>query len=216
MLKNKLHSLLLWIISTILLVTLTSCNQHPSPSDVALSYYELLIKQNSSQMEALGMSKETADSITANIKENLTTQITQNLSSEAIPNLPEDQLLQLQTAYFKALSKLSATATHTKGNKMCEVTLSTPCIDFTQLNEKATNLALNEVNISEYNDKDLYLSHLTTAYIKYLTEAYENAAPEEISNTATFTFTKQNGIWLPKDYDSFATELCSLISTSIE
>lgn len=216
MLKNKPHSLLLWSISSVLLITLTSCNQHPSPSKVALSYYELLIKQNSSQMEALGMSKETADSITTNIEENLTAQITQNLSSDAIPNIPEDQLLQLQTAYFKALSKLSATATHTKGNKMCEVTVSTSCIDFAQLNKKATELALKEVNISEYNDKDLYLSQLTTAYITYLSEAYENATPEETSNTATFTFKKQNGIWLPEDYNAFATELCGLIATPIE
>ena len=199
------------IVISILLTFFTSCNKSPSPSEVALSYYNLIIKQDSQAIEALGMPSETATSMISELKENLTGQIADNLSIASSNQVSKEQLESIQAAYFNALHKLNATATFVQSGHSCEVTLSTTCLDFKALDEWATDHALAQVDILNYIDKDLYLTDLTSAYIDYLVESYENATPETTKNEATFTFTKQNGLWLPEDYESFITKLCELI-----
>ena len=210
--KNKIRFVLSAIVISIFLLTFfANCSKTPAPSEIALSYYDLIIKQDSQGLEALGMPSETAASIIAELKENLTGQITNSLSIDSPTQVSKEQLESIQAAYFNALHKLNATATFVQSGHCCEVTLSTTCLDFKALNEWATDHALAQVDILNYIDKDLYLTDLTSTYIDYLVEAYENATPEASTNEATFTFTKRNGLWLPEDYEAFASKLCDLI-----
>ena len=214
--KNKIRYVLSAIVISIFLTFFTSCSKGPTPSEVALSYYDLIIKQDSQKVEALGMPSETAHSIISKLKQNLSEQIADSLSIASPNQVSKEQLERIQTAYFDALHKLNATASFVQSGASSEVTLSTTCLDFKTLNEWATDHALEQVDILNYIDKDLYITDLTSAYIDYLIQAYEDAIPETSTNEATFTFTKQNGLWLPEDYEAFASKLCELIITTVE
>lgn len=196
------------------LIFLTACQKSPSASQIALSYYDLIIKQNTSDIISLGMPNDTAKAITSHIKENLHTQITEELCMNQRITIDESKITQVEEAYLTSLQKLSRTATNQKEGENYLVTLSTTYIDYAAIDEVATEEALKEIDISHFTDEVLYLSTLTDAYISHLITGYQNAEPSILYNEETFTFTSQNGLWLPEDYDSFVTELCELVSST--
>ena len=212
--KHSKNSFSFYLFILILLLLSVGCCKQASATDVALSYYDLLIKQDSTQVTSLGMTQETAETILNNIHQTLRTQIKENL----LPNNPiaitDEQITSIEDAYFKTLQKLNATATSKKKNKSYIVTLSSSYIDFNAINQSATDLALKEVDILKYSNQNTYLTDLTTAYISHLLEGYHNATPSQTTHEAEFVFTKQNGIWLPEDYQTFVNQIYSLISTS--
>ena len=194
------------------LLFLTACQKSPSASHIALNYYELIIKQNTSDIVSLGMPNETAESITSHIKENLHTQITEKLCMDGRITVDNNKIMQVEEAYLASLQKLQATTSEKKEGNHYLVTLSTSYIDYAAIDEQAISSALSEVDISEFTDEILYLSTLTDAYISHLVFGYQNATPSEAYNESTFTFISQNGLWLPNDYDTFVTKLCNLVS----
>lgn len=196
------------------LLLLTACQKTPSASHTALHYYELIIKQNTSDIISLGMPTKTAETITSQIKENLHTQIKEKLSMNGRITIENSKITQIEEAYIASLQKLQATASEKKENKHYLVTLSTSYIDYAAIDEEAIEAALKEVDISAFKDEVLYLTTLADAYISHLISGYQNAVPSTEYNESTFIFTSQNGLWLPKDYDTFVTELCNLVSTS--
>ncbi len=193
---------------------LTACQKTPSASHTALNYYELIIKQNTSDIVSLGMPAETAQAITSHIKENLHMQITEKLCMNERITIDNIKIKQVEEAYLTSLQKLQATASEKKEDKHYLVTLSTSYIDYDAIDEEAIEAALKEVDISEFTDELLYLSTLTDAYISHLISGYHNAVPSQTYTETTFTFTSQNGLWLPSEYYTFVTQLCNLISTS--
>ena len=212
MLHKKKNTLGLIFILGVLL--LPACQKSPSASHVALTYYELIIKQNTSDIISLGISDETAKAIATDIKENLHTQISEKLDMNGRISIANSKITQVEEAYLASLQKLHATASDQKEDDCSLVTLSTSYIDYAAIDEAATLEALNEVDIRQFSDQALYLSTLTDVYISYLVSGYQNAEPSKTYNESTFTFTLQNGLWLPDDYDAFTTELCNLVSTS--
>lgn len=214
MFHNKKYTLHFVFILGLLL--LSACQKSPSASNIALNYYDLIIKQNSSAIVSLGMSNETAEAIISQIKENLHTQISEKLSMDGRISVDNSKVTQIAEAYLASLQKLQVAASAQKEGNHYLVTLSTSHIDYTAIDKKATDAALKEVDISQFTDEVLYLSTLTDAYISYLITGYQSAEPSTTHNESTFVFTSQNGLWLPSDYDSFVTELCNLVSTSNE
>ena len=208
--KNNIYSFML----ILGLIFLTACQKSPSASQIALSYYDLIIKQNTSDIISLGMPNDTAEAITSHIKENLHTQIAEKLCMNQRITIDDRKITQLEEAYLTSLQKLSRTASHQKEGENYLVTLSTTYIDYAAIDEIATEAALKEIDISQFTDEVLYLSDLTDAYISHLITGYQNAEPSTLSNTETFTFTSQNGLWLPADYDSFVAGICELVSTT--
>lgn len=196
------------------LFLLSSCHKPPSPSWTALHYYELIVKQNTSDITSLGLSTETAHTILSHIKENLHTQISQKLSMNGRIQINSNRIAELEEAYLASLQKLHATASEQKEETYYLVTLSTSYIDYAAIDQWAIHEALTEVNISHFSDETLYLTTLTDAYISYLLIGYQNAEPASSYHEATFIFTLQNGLWLPNDYNTFVTTLCDLIGTS--
>ena len=195
------------------LLFFTACQKSPSASSIALNYYDLIIKQNTSDIISLGMPAETAEAITSHIKENLQTQISEKLCMNGRITIDQHKILQVQEAYLASLQKLQATASDQKEGDHYLVTLSTSYIDYAAIDEQATSAALKEVDISQFTDEVLYLTTLTDAYISYLIAGYQNATPSQTFNESTFIFTSQNGLWLPSDYDAFVAELCNLVSS---
>lgn len=214
MLNKKKYTLYFVFILGLLL--LSACQKAPSASNIALNYYDLIIKQNSSAIVSLGMSTETAETIISQIKENLRTQISEKLSMDGRVGVDNSKVTQIADAYLASLQKLQVSASTQKEDNHYLVTLSTSHIDYTAIDKQATDAALKEVAISQFTDEVLYLSTLTNAYISHLITGYQNAEPSATYNESTFVFTSQNGLWLPSDYDFFVTELCNLVSTSNE
>lgn len=209
--KKKSTLSLIFILGLLLL---PGCQKSPSASSIALNYYELIIKQNTSDIVSLGMPDETAKAIAAHIKENLHTQISEKLGMDGRISIDNSKITQVEDAYLTSLQKLHATVTDQKEGDYYLVTLSTSYIDYAAIDEKATHEALKEVDIRQFSDDVLYLTTLTDAYISHLITGYQNAEPSETYNESTFTFTSQNGLWLPSDYDTFTAELCNLVSVS--
>lgn len=195
------------------LLFLTACQKPSSASQIALCYYNLIIKQNTSDIVSLGIPIKTAEAISSHIKENLHTQITEKLCMNQRITIDDDRITQVEEAYLTSLQKLSAVASEQKEGKNYLVTLSTTYIDYTAIDETAIDEALKEIDISQFTDEVLYLSTLTEAYISHLITGYQNAEPSTSYSKETFKFTSQNGLYLPEDYDRFVTELCKLVST---
>lgn len=212
MLHKKKNTLSLIFILGILL--LPACQKSPAASHVALNYYELIIKQNASDIISLGISDETAKAVASDIKENLHTQISKKLGMNGRISINNSKITQVEDAYLASLQKLHATASDQKESDHYLVTLSTSYIDYAAIDENATYEALKEVDIRQFSDEVLYLSTLTDVYISHLISGYQNAEPSETYNESTFTFTLQNGLWIPDDYDAFTKEVCNLVSAS--
>lgn len=198
----------------ICLFLVTSCQDSPSASHVALNYYDLIVHQNTSPIISLGMPKETADTIVATIHLNLHQQIKERLSMNQLISVDEEKITQVEEAYFAALAKLTATAEERQKGSRMYVTLSTPYIDTAAVDAAATQSALQEVDITDFTDQTLYLTELTNAYIPHLIEGYETCPVSSDYHEATFEFMLQNGIWLPLDYEAFVSSLCSLVVTA--
>lgn len=179
---------------------------------MSLSYYNLIIKQNPSEMISFGMTEDTANTIINHIHETLKAKIKEDLSMAERITIDDTQIEAISSAYLSTLQQLNATSSATKNGKNYIVTLSTTYIDFTQIDENAIQLALKEIDLSHYTDEKMYLSDLTTSYINHLIKLYESATPSKETNQASFTFTKQNGLWLPEDNETFITTICSLVS----
>lgn len=194
-------------------ILLTGCHlSSPSASEVAQGYYSLLIKQDPSPMLSLEiMNEETVYELLSNTSQNLKAQIATGLSMEGRITLSNEQIDTIEKAYFDLLSRLECTITSQKKRDQYIVTISSQCIDFSSITEEATQLALNDVNISKYAHHTDYLSHLSQAYIPHLVQGYAQATPLDITQEASFTFTKQHGLWLPSDYEAFLSGLCNLI-----
>lgn len=195
----------------ICLFLFVACQKSPSASTVALSYYDLIIHQNTSSIVSLGMPNGTAETITSAIHDNLHHQIEENLSMNNLLTPDTDQINEIEASYLTALSKLNATATETPKDNSVWVTLSTPYIDTKAIDSTATHSALHEVDISQFTDQSLYLQALTNAYVPNLIKGYEEAKPSEKHHEAAFEFTYQNGMWLPADYEAFVSSLCNLV-----
>ncbi len=198
---------------SIFLIPLTSLQlSSPSATDVALSYYTLLFKQDASQIISFNiMDEEMSQTFLNNLDTNLQTQIATELSMENRITPSKEQITSIKQAYLLLLSQLNCTATSKKEDNCYIVTLSSNCIDFNALSKQATTKALGEVNISNYKEHTTYLQDLLNAYVPYLLEVYHNAHPLEATQEAEFIFTKQNGLWLPEDYEAFLSTLCQLI-----
>ena len=198
------------------LFILSGCHESSlsSPSSTALYYYDLIIKQNISHTDLIGISTETAQTILSHIKDNLHTEISKKLSMNGRIEIDPNQIIALEEAYLASLQKLQATVSEEKQEKSYLVTLSTSYIDYNAIDQWAINEALADVNISDFLDETIYLNTLTDAYISYLLTGYQNAEPASPYHEFTSTFTLQNGLWLPDDLDEFIKTLCTLVGTS--
>lgn len=211
-LTRKTHTAMLTLLLLCILIFCIGCHHTPNASEMSLGYYNLIIKQDPSVMISFGMPEDTAATIIVQIHETLKTEIKEELSMAEHLTIDDTQIESIESAYLSALQKLNATATAKKSGKAYTITLSTTYMDFTQIDEEATALALKEVDISHYTDEKAYLSDLTTAYIHHLTLLYDSSEPTEETNQADFTFIKQNGLWLPEDNETFITTLCNLVN----
>lgn len=198
---------------TIFFIPFIGCQfSSPPASEVALSYYKLLIHQDASQIISLNiMDEEMSQLVIDNVNENLRQQILSDLSVENRITLSDDQIYSIQEAYLALLKQLDCHAISSPNGNTQIVTLTSSCVDFNTLTNNATQLALNQVNISDYRQHADYLSDLIHAYIIHLIKGYETAKPLEITQETHFVFTKKNGLWLPEDYEAFTKELCMLI-----
>ncbi|MBQ1274632.1 MAG: hypothetical protein U0L26_13930 [Cellulosilyticum sp.] len=211
--NNKKRIITFICLIYILLSSLLGCKQTPSASEVALGYYNLLIKQDSSNVISLGMSPQTAHIVISNLHTTLRNQIENQLSMNQLITLTDEQITTIENAYLSTLHQLNATA-HSKriGLNAYNVTLSSPSINFDEINQNAANKALKQVSILDYPNETTYLSNLTETYISYLIEGYTHAIPASHSSEASFIFTKQHGLWLPKNQEDFVSRVCNLVN----
>lgn len=211
-LPHKPYAVLTTLLLFTTLIFCIGCHHAPTASEMSLGYYNLIIKQDPSEMIFFGMPEDTAFTVISQIHESLKTEIKEELSMSERLTIDDSQIDSIASAYLSALQKLSAWATAKKNGKVYTITLSTTYIDFTQIDQDAIELALKEIDLSHYTDEKAYLSDLTTAYISHLTALYESSEPTSETNQADFTFTKQNGLWLPEDNETFITTLCNLVN----
>lgn len=212
LINKKINKAFLLIgILTATLFVLTSCYHAPTSSEVALAYYNLIIKQDSTMLLSYGMSQETADTVLSNLHQNLKTEINEKLSLKHRITIEPTQVAAVENAYLSALHQLSPQITSQKTEKNYLVKVSTTCIDFNKLDQEAIACALEDVDVSNYIDDTLYLSDLSNAYIKHLIKTYNNALPCDTPQEAEFTFINQKGLWVPEDYTVFFDTLCKLV-----
>lgn len=196
-------------------VLFTGCFGRHSAADTALGYYDLILKQDASKLISIGMSSESASKILTDMHTALKTQIKKNLSMANRVEILDSQVDTVVAAYLSALQTLDASIiSHPNGNS-CEITLSTSYIDFSEIDTSASTLALKEVDHALYPDESQYLKHLVNAYLSHLIEGYQTATASKEQQTATFTFIKQDGLWLPEDYAHFTSTLCQMATSKI-
>lgn len=188
-----------------------------SPDLMALRFYELIIKQNSTPLIEAGVSEEivqkTLSHITTTLNQNIKTSLTFNQDT-LINNI---QLQNLTTAYLSALNQLSATTcivSH-ETSKQCSIRLSTNYLDHKAIDDRAIKKALKSIDINCYEDESLYFQDLTSLYIEELIKGYQSSKPSSAVNTRVFTFKLQNQLWLPIDYPHFLSSICTMISSPI-
>lgn len=211
-------TLLYLLISLILILSLVLCGcqlnstNRSSAEQVALDYFELIAHQNAEPLIALGMPVETADTILTHMNDSLCKQVKTQLSMDGKIDIDDESVNQIVSSYIASLKKLKATATATKTSEGYTVTLSTQYIDSPKIDEAAINKALAEIDMSTYSDQKEYLNELTSSYINFLSKGYDKATPSKESIDMDFSFTLQEGLYLPEDYDHFTTSLFLLIS----
>lgn len=197
--------------SLLILISFTACHLKPHPSDFTLAYYTLITKQDPSSLIKLGMSEESATQLLSSMYDTFGQQIQATLSMSNRIEITPEQISSIQEAYFKALQDVSATVKEQKKDDYYIVTLSTTYIDTVAIDEAAINKSLATVDISQYKDQNKYLVDLTATYIPTLIAAYQAAIPSTETVSTEFIFTKQDGLYLPEDYETFITSLCQMV-----
>lgn len=210
-LGKKIISILTMLLCIGVLLTATGCGEKTTPKESAQFFFDLMIKQDTTNIDKFGMTEESVKDLLKTEKDTTKTQTRGNFTKAGL-TISDEKLDAIVDAQYNALKLLTATVdvTSESGDKATLVIKNT-YIDFTALDEKAANDAVETVKALGLTDQKEALDKLTAQYIENLLAALKSATPSTDMNEATYEFKEDSGEWVPSmDSAEFGKQLATL------
>lgn len=218
--KKVTKILAILLISILSLTVMTGCGKVDPPETVAQGFFELITYNDTTKLESLGVSAEefapVKDFMKQAIKDN-----TKNNFKMAGLSITEEDLNAITEAQLNALKKVKATFTTESSDKQTAVVkIKTNYIKLTEVDEKAANDALQEIQAMGLTDRQQILDACTEKYTAKLIEGLNSLEPVEDTIEKSFSFTMQKvdiggktkKMWVPENPTTLGKDIATMIA----
>lgn len=210
-LSKKIISILTMLLCIGVLLTATGCGAKTTPAESAQYFFELTIKQDTTNVDKFGMTEDEAKTLLKTETDATKTQTKSNFTKSGL-TISDEKLDAIVAAQYKALKSLTVTTEATsESGKQATVVIKNTYIDFTAIDEKAATDAVESVKALGLTDQKEAMDKLTAQYIENLLAALNSATPSTDMNEATYEFKEESGEWIPSmDSTEFGKQLATL------
>lgn len=212
--NKKIISILTTLLCVGILLTATGCGKpKPSAADSGKFFFNFLIKHDKTDIAEFGITEDQANNIIKTEKDSTKNQTRMNVLKAGM-TVSEEQLDAITEAQYNALKLLDATVESSSENgNEATITITTPYIDFSAIDNKAANDAQESVKALGLTNPKEAIDKFTEQYVENLIAGLKDAKPSSETNEGTYKFKKdsKSGLWVPDmDEEAFGEQLAKL------
>lgn len=186
---RKLTKILSILVISILSFTLmTGCGKVEPPETSAKGFYDLLFHGDTSTLESIGVPEDEISPMKDFVKQEISNSTKNNFKIAGL-SISDEDLNRIVEAELNALSKVQATiTTESSDKKTAVVKIKTNYVNITEVDEKAANDTMAEVQAMNLSDRQQFLDEFAKKYIAKLVEGLTALEPSEDTVEKTFSF----------------------------
>lgn len=175
--------------------------------------YNLYIKQDTTNTDKLSISASEAQEVVDIMNTTAKETFISNATSGNDLVITDEQAAAVCEAIYNAQKKLTPTFEMVSSDKKtATVKITTNYIDQTTIDTDAAMAAVEEVNAMNLTSETEWNTKVIERYVALLVEGLNNAEPSSETREMTVEMEITDGIWMPSNMQTFATQLSSSIS----
>lgn len=218
--KKVMKFLSLALISMLAITMMIGCGKTEPADTIAKAYYAAIANSDTTQLQTIGLSDDEAKQLVDTMKSAVVTSTKNNFKMNGL-DISDDEAKQIVDAQYEAMKKLKATITVKSSDKQTSVVnISTTYLNLTDIDQKAANDAVAEVQAMGLTSQTEALAQLKDKYVANLLDGFKNAQPSTDTIEKDFSFTMQtvsaNGknqkMWQPENPTTFGKDLAQMIT----
>ena len=207
------------LLSTLMLVTIiTGCGKKVAPpEDFAKAFCNLIVSGDTESLVSLGISEDEANTLKTEYEKEVKNTIKNNLKSGGL-QCTDDQVTRLYNAQMSANKKVTCTVeTKTSDAKTAAVKITTNHINITEIDTKAANDAIKEIQNMNISDTKAALDKALELYIAKFIDSCDKieASSDTVENTFAFkkvTDDKKRTSWVPDNPVTFGNQIGTMVT----
>ena len=214
--------LIMVLVSMLMLVTMIAgCGQKIEPPElVAEAYYDLIVYGDTSKLETMGFAADDVNTIKEQRESQVKTTIKNTFSVSGL-KISDEQLNKVMQAQLDAMKKVTCTVEPVSSDKeTAVVTLKTNYVSITEVDQKAAEDAIAEVQAMNLTTQQEVLDKATELYINKLIEALNNIQPstETVEKNVTLKLQvfdvsgKTKKMWSPENPVTFGNDIGTMVT----
>ncbi|WP_294404028.1 DUF5105 domain-containing protein [uncultured Clostridium sp.] len=217
---KKLTKILSILVISILSFTLmTGCGKVDPPETFAQGFYDLLFHGDTTTLESMGVPEDEISPMKDFVKDEISNSTKNNFKIAGL-TITDEELNSIVDAELNALKKVQATITTESSDKQTAVVkIKTNYINITEVDEKAANDALAEVQAMGISDRQQLLDEFAKKYTAKLIEGLTALEPSEDTVEKSFSFTmqkvdvsgKSKNMWVPENPTTLGKDVSTMV-----
>ncbi len=211
---KKLLSLVL--AAAFITMAFTACGGPEITADASCEVlYNLYIKQDVTNTDKLGISADESKEILDLMNKTAADTFIANATGNGTNGLAvtDEQAAQVAQAIYIAQKKLTPKFELVSSDKKTAVVkITTNYIEQTTIDTDAATQAVEAVNALGLTDENEWAKKVVEEYISRLVDGLNNAQPSAETREMTVEMSVTDGVWLPTNMETFATNLSSSVA----
>ncbi|SFD35790.1 hypothetical protein [Clostridium uliginosum] len=213
---KKAKRILPLLLTTLLFscVILTGCGKKEIKAvESAQILFDLYVKQDTTNVEKITLTKEEADSVIKVEKQAIKGLISNNFENYKV-TITDEELDSIVEKQLTAMSKITPEIELvSEKDGISEVKVKSKYIDLVGADEKAVDDAIKKFKNSGITDETELLTKMKNEYLKNIINELDNIQVSEDTKEETYKFKKdkRSNVWIPKNLVEFELGICDLI-----
>lgn len=219
--KKITKILSIFIISILSLSIMSGCGEKvETPESIAQGFFDMIVYNDTTKIQSIGISDDEISPL-KDLMKKLTRDSIKNDFNMAGITIEDEDLDKIVEAELKAMNKIKATISNESSDKKTAVIkINTNYLKLTEVDEKAADKAMEEIQSMETTDEDELKKAFVDKYISELVENLNAIEPSDDTVEKSFAFTmkkvnvggKTKDMWIPDDPTTFGKDIITMVT----
>lgn len=210
--KNKKFTALLLLTMLLLSCVVTGCGNSITAKECAQIFWDMGVEYDTSNVSKLNRKEEDEKVNIEKVKETEKDTLKNAYTAQGL-TVTDEQMAEFYNATLELFKKATVTIEEVSNDgKKAEIKYKTTYVDITKIATKASTEAVESVKTLGLTNQKEIKDKYSELVMKNLVNEVKNATFSEDTKERTYTFTKQDKIWVPDNQETFGKKLGELVS----
>lgn len=210
--KNKKFTSLLLATMLLLSFVVTGCGKDITPKECAQVYWDMGVKYDVSNVSKINLKQDEQKAELEKTKKKEKDTLKAAYKAQGL-TVTDEQITGMYDSLIELFNKATVTIEEVSNDgKKAEIKYKTTYFDMIQIATKASNEAAESVTTLGLTSEKEFNDEYSKLFMENLINGIKNATYSKETKEQTFTFTKQDKIWVPENQSTLGEKLGALIS----